>query len=193
MSATNRGTKRIESDFYPTPLKSFIPLLKFLPKLSFIWEPACGDGRLVKELLNHGFRSEGNDLSYGYDFLKDRSRRECIVTNPPFSIAKEFIVHALTHCNEVYMLLRLNFLGSQERKGFWIENEPKALFVLSERPNFVRSLKCTKCNYRELIPIEQAYSIVCPICHSRVKSGSSDSCEYAWFYWGYYWRGIYHI
>jgi hypothetical protein len=40
---------------------------------------------------------------------------ECILTNPPFSLAEEFVEHALELCPHVIMLLRLAFLESERR------------------------------------------------------------------------------
>jgi len=196
MSSTGRGTTKISQDAYFTPLKSFNPLLPYLPKGKEIWEPACGDLRLVKRMNEYGLKSNGNDLSYGYDFLKDKTKRDVILTNPPFSIAKAFITHALDLSEEVYMLVRLNFLGSQERREWWRKNPPNALFILSERPNFVRSIKCQNkkhCGFKQLIPIELPKPKCCPNCNGKITSGSSDSTEYCWMYWGSEHTGIYWL
>lgn len=124
-------------DFYPTPLYSFTPLILYLPRDRDIWEPACGDGRLVNIMNKYGLKAAGNDLQQGYNFLVDREPRECIVTNPPFSFAFEFAIRSLQLSDEVFLLLRLNFLASKKRKNWFQKNEPSCLFVLSERPSFV--------------------------------------------------------
>lgn len=172
MSATNRGAKRAARDFYATPEAAFRPLLNYLHFDVYFWEPACGDGRIVRWLLESGRRACGADLHPGNgcaiirDFLTDPSRRQFIITNPPFSLALEFCNHALTHAPEVMMLLRLNFLASQLRRPWWAVHEPDALFVLSERPSFGKNK------------------------HGRK---GTDACEYAWFYWGSRFRGIHHL
>lgn len=135
------------------------------------WEPAQGDGRLVRWLTESGRRAAGADLSTGTDFLKDTTRREFIITNPPFSavcfkasktaVVGGFLPHALAHADEVMFLLRLNYLGATFRKSFFQAHEPAALFVLSDRPKF----------------------------HG---ASGSDACEYAWFYWGKRFTGIHH-
>jgi hypothetical protein len=42
---------------------------------------------------------------------------ECIVTNPPYKLADEFVAHALRLCPRVFMLLRLAFLESTGRSN----------------------------------------------------------------------------
>jgi hypothetical protein len=147
MSATCRGAKRHDADFYVTPESAFKPLLSFIPLVGQVWEPACGDGRLIKWMLENGLGADGNDLSNGYDFLKDVTPREAIVTNPPFSLALEFCDHALDCSLDVFMLLRLNFLASKKRQEWWRRNPPAALFVLSERPSFTDNGKTDATDY----------------------------------------------
>ena len=181
MSATNRGAIRNERDFYPTPLESFTPLLPFIKGAKDVWEPASGDGRLVEAMRSYGIVSWGSDLCPQRDcdlqadffqmdwvtlFEMDK-KCDCIVTNPPFNIAQHFASHALTITPEVFMLQRINWLGSQKRKAWWQAHQPSALFVLSKRPSFTDA-------------------------GITGKSGT-DSCEYAWFYWGDRHKGIFHL
>ena len=162
MSATNRGSKRHAADFYATPESAFKPLLPFLKAMPEpIWEPACGDGRLLRWMHLDEIDAKGNDIGRnGYDFLQDNAQRAAIITNPPFSLALEFCDHAINHAPNVFMLLRLNFLGSQKRRDWWRRNPPAALFILSERPSFT-------------------------------DDGQTDATDYAWFYWGKLHRGFF--
>ena len=95
-----------------------------LPKR--IWEPACGRGAIVRVLRAHGHEVLASDLIdygdptcfYRRDFLLEHKLPkccECILTNPPFSLAEEFVEHALELCPHVIMLLRLAFLESERR------------------------------------------------------------------------------
>jgi hypothetical protein len=89
-----------------------------LPKL--IWEPACGKGNIVKVLNAAGhiviatdIRKRGCPDSALCDFLNPGDRvndADCILTNPPYSFATQFISKALDQCPLVIMLLRLNYL-----------------------------------------------------------------------------------
>lgn len=168
MSSTKRGAVRNDADFYVTPEGAFKPLIPWLPRQTYFWEPCCGDGRLIRWLRESGREAGGADLNPRpewpcdpVDFLEDESPRNFIITNPPFSRAQECVDRALSNSTEVMMLLRLNFLGAQKRREWWRMNEPSALFVLSARPDFT--------------------------------GGGGDSCEYAWFYWGHRFQGIRHL
>ena len=61
---------------------------------------------------------------------------DLIFTNPPFSLAQEFIEHSMMFAPTVIMLLRINFLGSQKRYDFWQQFPPDGLCILSKRPSF---------------------------------------------------------
>jgi len=59
-----------------------------------------------------------------------------IITNSPFSLAQEFVEHALCWMDAtVIMLLRLNFLGSQKRAKLFHGSMPD-VYVLPKRPSF---------------------------------------------------------
>lgn len=139
MSATNRGSVRSPNDFYPTPLSAFDPLVNYLVPNANYWEPACGDRRLIKVLNMCGFIADGNDLINGYNYLEDTNKYDCILTNPPYSLAFEFCQQAVKYSQHTYLLLRLNFLASIKRRAWFKSNEPSAIFVLSERPSFTGS------------------------------------------------------
>jgi hypothetical protein len=94
---------RQPSDFYPTaePLAEPLPGLEDLGPT--IWECACGDGRLARVLAAGGVSVVATDLlAWGYgrpavDFLRTRRRlAPVIVTNPPFSLWREFAEHAIS-------------------------------------------------------------------------------------------------
>lgn len=92
-----------------------------------IYEPACGPGLLVQELRAHGHRVvasdlhhyEGNGAPGGVDFLQvQRLPEGCqdVVMNPPYSLAAQFVAHALDlGALQVAALLRHNFAEGGER------------------------------------------------------------------------------
>jgi hypothetical protein len=113
-SGCNRGQRR-KSDLYETPLSITRQLLDFESFSGTILEPAQGNGAIVKVLRANGW---GPITCYDVekDFLKERRRFENVVTNPPYSLAQEFILKAKEVATEkIAMLLPLSYLHGVER------------------------------------------------------------------------------
>ena len=87
----------------------------------------------------------------------------------------------------VALLLRLNWLGSQERAAFH-RAHPSDILLLPKRPEFTASMSCSAkksgCEYKATLPIEVARPKTCPLCGARTVCSTTDSIEYAWFVWG---------
>lgn len=103
---------RKEKDFYPTPPEVTVALLKELniSKLSTIWEPACGQGHMVKTMESMGYHVIGTDIQNGIDFLK-APLVDCdwIITNPPFSLADKFIRRCWEYKKPFALLLKAQY------------------------------------------------------------------------------------
>lgn len=139
MSATNRGAVRSDQDYYPTPEKTISVILKRIKidQIKTSCEPCRGNDNIYKFLPGERIWAE---LSQGVDYLTSPLPFvELIVTNPPFTLAIEFLTKSLTHGLTIVYLLRLNFLGSKKRKPFFELNRPTHLYVLSSRPSFTGS------------------------------------------------------
>lgn len=181
MSATNRGLDRVKNDAYDTPDWLIDPILEeILPKSPTdviispykILEPACGAGAIVKRIVaiqnppctyeTTCFDIEPRGCGEQQDFLTltADTKYDLIITNPPFSLALEFVQKALelrrTTSSKVALLLRLNWLAGQKRAPWMRENTP-SIYVTPRRPMF-------KVN----------------------KDGKlgSDATDYGWFVWG---------
>jgi hypothetical protein len=180
MSSTNRGATRIDQDAYYTPASAIDPMIALLDLssvTSFV-EPCLGGGAIYDRVDVP--RKGWCEIAKGRDYLESPvSRADVILTNPPFSLALEFLQKSLAEAKTVGYLLRLNFLGSRKRRDFWNANKPTHCFVLSERPVFAwycQDRKVCKAAYR---PGE---TTVCTECGLPVRS-QTDSIEYAWFVW----------
>lgn len=143
MSATGRATQRNAYDAYSTPKHCTEAICSQLvwSKDAWILEPCSGEGAISQILKRYAEdRVLELDIQRGYDFLEmDMSvygRFDMVLTNPPFTLAQEFIEKSLTIANCVVMLLRLNFLASSKRKEFWQKHPPTAVHVLTRRPSF---------------------------------------------------------
>lgn len=172
-------------------------------------EPAAGEAAIIKRLLARGFAPENvhaieidparAEVVRGFvpsvrcaDFTLPPSvgRYDLIVTNPPFALASDFARVALNMADgvgTVALLLRLNWLGSQERAAFH-RAHPSDIYLLPKRPEFTASMSCSAkksgCEYRETLPIEAPRPRTCPTCGARTLCSTTDSIEYAWFVWG---------
>lgn len=181
MSAAGRGAVRQTDDFYETPgwlTRAILPHLNLTPQ-SYAFEPACGQGAIVQELLNFGLpeshvfcadinpafvsqvstRLKVNVVQSNFlqkflpTFQATENRPDLIITNPPYKHALEFVKESLEIVDiygTVAMLLRLNFLGGQKRAKF-LREHPCDVYVSPRRPSFT--------------------------------GGSTDATEYAWFVW----------
>lgn len=137
MSRQIAGQRLNNTDFYATPPWCYENLEIDWSMFKDAHEPCRGDGRIQSFLeIEQNIPTTYCEIMEGQDFLQYDRRADLILTNPPFSIAKEFIDHARSLSSTVIMLLRINYLGSISRHDWWKENSPSSLHVLSKRPSF---------------------------------------------------------
>lgn len=95
---TNRATNKHESsvmDQCQTPPYAVVPLLPYLRPFTHLWESACGQGYLVRELRRYGFTVSATDVLYGADYYQGSPPAyECQVTNVPFSHKYDWLARA---------------------------------------------------------------------------------------------------
>lgn len=138
-------------DFDPTPLEATAALVlaeSLALKGRNIWEPACGDGRMVDELTRHGLNvvaaSDVEDRAQGRfqraNFLDAPLPDGCtaIITNPPFNQAEKFIRRALADHRIPYLalLLKATFWHAAVRIGLHNRFPPTAYLPLCWRLDF---------------------------------------------------------
>jgi hypothetical protein len=156
-------------DAYMTPPCATEALLRHEKLPHRLWEPACGDGTGILDVLRAaGHEVIGSDLVDNgrpdcfsrRDFLMERLPAGCegIVTNPPYRLVEQFIAHALDLCPRVVMLLRLAFYESERRCA-----------LLEER-----GLERILCFRKRL-----------PMMHRRGWEGrkANSGMAFAWFCW----------
>ncbi len=114
-SCNNASGKRKKSDFYETPYSITRQFLEREKIAGTILEPSCGNGAIVKVCKDMGMTVIGKDLSLGQDFLDEKKSYDAIITNPPFSLAYEFIQKAKTLTNYFALLLPLSYLHGKKR------------------------------------------------------------------------------
>jgi hypothetical protein len=151
-----RRKKRQDADLYPTPAWCVRRLMEaaVLPTHGIWMEPAVGDGAIIRVARRYYPRVmwHTNDIRpeslmhasinhtathYTGDFLElapsITTPYECIITNPPFSMAFEFVKASLPIADNVVMLLRLGFLESSDRNSWIRQHMPDYVYVLPNR------------------------------------------------------------
>lgn len=164
MSATNRGADREIEDSYYTPgwaAERFLEAFS-IPLNAVVCDPCAGDGKLLEalkklrpDLLLYAFELKESEQpalealklagvieDYGIgDFFPisesiDEPPFDYVITNPPYSLAKEMILASMKVAKvAVCHLLRVNFLGAKKRQEFHRATTP-GLFILPDRPCF---------------------------------------------------------
>ena len=152
--------------------------------LNFL-EPCAGDGAIIRAYHGHelsyseanweavelrnvkanrkGLAIDNVTVEFG-DFFKSGPvlagaealcRYHLAITNPPFSLAFEFIKACWPISDPICFLLRLNFLGSAGRHP-WMQQHMPDVYIIPDRPKFAKN-----------------------------KDGKwgTDSIEYAWMHW----------
>ena len=120
-SCNNVSKKRKKSDFYETPYsmtRQFINGEYFNKELTVL-EPSCGEGAILK-ILKENWKSDlvtGKDLIQTKDdYLNENKEWDYVITNPPFSLALEFIQKSKIVANKKFaMLLPLSYLHGKQR------------------------------------------------------------------------------
>jgi len=130
-------------DFYESPACAVHSIMCQGILTYRIWEPAAGNGAIVRILRDAGHVVFASDIIHRdfeldaeIDFLKATTappRTEMILTNPPYSYATEFVEHALDLCPRVLMLLRLSFLESRRRAPLFKSGSLVTLYPFIER------------------------------------------------------------
>lgn len=152
LGASNHTDKEREvDDFYATSPRAIDALLEYadlhLPHK--IWEPSCGTGCLSLRLTELGYDVTSTDLidrgfgTGGVNFFEQRQMPDgcqCIVTNPPYKYATEYVRHSLRLLPDggwLCLFLKTTFAEGQERyreifsptPPFWYCSAWSACFV----------------------------------------------------------------
>ena len=169
---SQRHEKKDSLDYFPTPpwatralFQSVILPMGFVHYNDVCLEPACGGGHMVKVLQEYFDKVESCDIAdYGQDriadFLSKDVEQECdfIITNPPFNLAEEFVIKALSMTRKlVAVFARTQFMeGIGRYERLFKPNPPTIIAQFTERV---------------------------PIVKGRLSATASTATSYAWFVW----------
>lgn len=178
---TSLNRERIENDYYATPYESTEALLKIEEFDGDFIEPCVGGGHIAEvikkyypnrkiigvDLINRGYEGTVVSNYFDYKFKGDFN----IVTNPPYSLAQEFLEHSMEQIQEgkkVAMFLKIQFLEGVKRRELFKKYPPKTIHVFSKRQN----------------PWRNGNSV-----DEKGKPWSSTMC-FAWFIWEKGYKGL---
>ena len=181
LAGMSPSRSRVKDDFYATPFYATEAILDKEQLHGSILEPAAGEGHISKVLFERYPNSQivstdlvqrndkfGCGVVGGVDFLTESypSKFDNVITNPPFSLAKEFAERALEISREkVILFAKIQFLEGQQRKDFFAAHPPRSVYVFSKRVN----------------PLRNGIEV-----DENGKPWSSTMC-FAWFVWEH-WR-----
>ena len=127
-------------------------------------EPACGRGYTSKVLAERFASVESSDvLDYGFGSVADYTKAkfpstDWLITNPPFSLAKEFALKGMGEVRDGLALLsRTAFVESRDRWDKLFSPHPPAIVA----------------QYVERVPMVQG----------RLSKTATTATSYAWFIW----------
>lgn len=139
--------KRVERDFYPTPMAAVTPILPFLDVDLEYDEPCAGDGALVNHLFYHDINvSSCSDIEpqqknmNQQDALKlEYCKGDMFITNPPWDrkILHPLITH-LSNLAPLWLLFDADWMHTKQAAAYmhrcemivsigrvkWIPNSP---------------------------------------------------------------------
>jgi hypothetical protein len=157
--------KHITKELFRTPRNAYLALYKHYPFLikGRCLDPSAGDGRWIEDIIALGntnkhriydirkseyktWKRKGLVKTLGksnciicdnwLDEEKPPYRYDSIITNPPFSLAEQFVtksLHWVKPGGKISILQRLNWLGTQKR-SIWLKSMPlKYVIVISKR------------------------------------------------------------
>lgn len=151
---SDEGLEREGDDFYPTPpepTRAFLHAeIDRLRQFTQIWEPAAGDGAMVREmqaLSLHVYWSDLIDRGCGAhikSFYDYRDGPNAIVTNPPFSECgwgngkARWLKHALDTLDVDYMALLMNWgwPGAGGLGPFYAAHPPARVYLMRWKIDF---------------------------------------------------------
>ena len=116
-SGNNLGQRK-KSDFYETPYSITRHLLdcEFFDTSLTVCEPACGEGAIVNILKEKWDENKITSYDIDKNFFNDTQQYDYIITNPPFSIAQEFVKQAKKLAKVKFaFLLPLSYLHGKKR------------------------------------------------------------------------------
>lgn len=148
LAGTSQSRERAEDDYYATPHIATEMLLDNVSFSGDFLEPCVGGGHIADvikkyyttEVFGCDLVDRGYPTTFVADFLTQKFDRKFdnIITNPPYSLAQEFLEKGMEVVNDngkIAMFLKIQFLEGAKRKEMFKKYPPKYIYVFSKRQN----------------------------------------------------------
>lgn len=139
---------RVDNDYYATPPESTMALLEVESFTGDFIEPCVGGGHIADviksyypdsevlgvDLIDRGYKDTIVMDYFNFNFSGDYN----IITNPPYSLAQEFLEYSMVQINKggkIAMFLKIQFLEGMKRNELFKKHPPKVIYVFSKRQN----------------------------------------------------------
>lgn len=176
LAGTSNIRGRENNDYYATPISSTESLLENVQFKGDFIEPCVGGGHIAEVIKkyypeNKVYGLDLVDRNYPdtvvanfleYDF--NNQKFDSVVTNPPYSLAQEFLEKSMTILNKngkIAMFLKIQFLEGAKREKMFKKYPPRYVYVFTKRQN----------PWRNGSPLDE-----------KGKPWSGTMC-FAWFVW----------
>lgn len=158
LAGGNTTTKRADEDYYATDPQAVIKIMKRLSDIGVIYnhriesilEPCVGAGHIIEglkpfipygdttritavDIVNRGYP---NTIVADYAQWQTDKKFSFIISNPPYSCAKEFIYKSMELLDSYGVLLfylKLQFLEGKGRKELFEKYPPEYIYVMRNR------------------------------------------------------------
>lgn len=150
LAGTSTKRDRADNDYYATPTSATSDLFNVVDFSGNFLEPCVGAGHIAEvikqyypgsaviglDLVDRGYENTIVSDFLTYDF--GGAVFDNIVTNPPYSIAQEFLekgMQIVAPNGKIAMFLKIQFLEGSKRKKMFEKYPPEYIYVFSKRQN----------------------------------------------------------
>jgi hypothetical protein len=135
----------LKHDDYMTPKYAWENIKEFIPKDKVIWEAFYGDGKSGKYLQELGF-----DVIHNDDDFFENNNGDVVVSNPPFSKAKEILARLVELNKPFILILPSSKINTQYVRNLFKDQDDKLQIIIPrKRIQFIKNGNelNNKCNF----------------------------------------------
>ena len=110
----NPKKNRPEQDIVYTPRDLALDIIQHYSPSGRVLDPSCGDGAFLDQ-FDSDCTTDWCELDQGRDFFDYSGKCDWIVTNPPWSMMRQFLIHGMTLADNIVYLTSINHYTTKAR------------------------------------------------------------------------------